>query len=588
MTSFLRLSVSCFSVALALTLSACSSTPRTPDWSAKTPSSTPDEVPDTAYRPIPVDTLYALLVAEIAGQRQRYDVALFNYLDQARRLRDPDIAERAARIGQFVGAPGASLEAVGIWLEQDPDNPNAHQAAAQLLIEQGQFEQAFSHLAVLQQNSGLSQYDYLAAGAGHLPPARQQEILDYLLTLKQQSPRDASLLNAIAIMNQHLERYEEALTYTEKALEVAPKHMGASLQRARILLSLKRYEDAASWISTLRRQYPEHKGLRIMQARTFIDLGEFSRAQQGFAALHQDYPEDAAILLSLALLEEEVGMRAEAREHFYQLLATQEHTNEAHFYLGRIAQEEDALREAVDHFSQVSGGREYLPAQLNATQLWFELDGLDAAREHLQSQRQLHPNQQINLTRIEMDLLGLNNQPKEAIILANDIVTLQPNNPELRYTRAMLAERIDDLKLAEADLRHILSLEPQHADALNALGYILANRQNRLEEALPLVQQANELRPDTAAIMDSLGWVYFLMGNIDQAKLWLERAYLAMPDHEIAAHYGELLWAQGQTEQALHVWQQGLEHQPNSPVILSTLKRLNVSIQQLWPPKEVN
>ncbi|QQD23592.1 tetratricopeptide repeat protein [Venatoribacter cucullus] len=531
----------------------------------------------TAARPIPAATLYSLLVAEMAGQRQRFDIALYHYMDQARTTGDPAIAERAARIAQFVGSPPHASEAVDIWLQSEPDNPAPHQAAAQLLMEQGQHQQALQHLEELQRLTGISQYDYLAANAGHLPAEQQQELLQHLQQLLQQQPDNASLWYACAIMQQHLARYDEALHSTEKALQKDPQHLSAGIQKARILVLLKRPDDALQWLQKLRRQHPQNKGIQVLQARILLEQRRMEDALNAFSELHKNFPEDAAILLSLALLYEEAGQYEQASACFYQLLASQAHVNEAHFYLGRIADKEGRPDQAINHFSQVDSGREFLPAQLRAAQLMEQEHGLAAARDFLQEQQQQHPQHQTDLLRIEIELLSSAGEYQTALNLLSDELQQQPEHIDLRYTRAMLAERTDNLPLMEADLRHIIERQPQHAEALNALGYALADRTERWAEALPFIERALEISPDNPAVIDSLGWVYFRMGDIDKALPLLEQAFSLMPDHEIAAHLGEVLWLTGDRERALEVWQQGYEQTPDSPIIDRTLERLQVN-----------
>ena len=557
---------------------ATATDPATTTTSSGRPVATAAATPVLKAQPIPAATLYSLLVAEMAGQRQRFDIALYHYMEQARSTRDPDIAERAARIAQFIGSLPHASEAVDIWLQAEPDNPAPHQAAAQLLMEQGQHQRALQHLQTLQRLTGVSQYDYLAANAGHLPPEQQKQLLQHLQQLLQQQPDNASLWYACAIMQQHLEQYADALNSAEQALHKDPQHLSAGIQKARILVLQARPDDALRWLQKLHRQHPQHKGIQVLQARILLEQRRMTEALDAFLVLHQNFPEDTAILLSLALLHEEAGQYEQASACFYQLLASQAHTNEAHFYLGRIADKEGRPDQAINHFSQVDSGREFLPAQLKAAQLMEQEHGLAAARDFLQEQQQAYPDQYIELLRIEVELLSSAADYVSALELLSSALQQQPDHTDLRYTRAMLAERTDNLALMETDLRHIIERQPQHAEALNALGYALADRTDRWAEALPLIERALAISPNNPAVIDSLGWVYFRMGDIDKALPLLEQAFSLMSDHEIAAHLGEVLWLTGERDRALIVWQQGYEQTPDSPIINRTLERLQVNL----------
>ena len=149
----------------------------------------------------------------------------------------------------------------------------------------------------------------------------------------------------------------------------------------------------------------------------------------------------------------------------------------------------------------------------------------------------------------------------------------KPDDTTLLYARGLMAEKADQLKLAEADLRKVIELDPKSADALNALGYTLADRTDRYEEALGYILRASELVPDDPAILDSLGWVNYRMGRMDEAMKWLSKAFEKLEDAEIAAHYGEVLWVNGQKDKAREIWAKGKKQNAKNPVLIETLKR---------------
>lgn len=536
-----------------------------------------DEPSSIKYRPIKADTLYALLTAEMAGHRKRFDIALDQYLQQAQSTKDPDIAERTVRIALFMGSSHHAMEALKVWLEVEPENPILHQTAAQVLMESGDFKQALVHMQTLQRLTGVSQYDFLAANAGHLSNTYKEELLEDLQTIKLTQPRNASLLYAEGLMFQHLKQYPESYTAIEDALRIKPDLLSAALQKARVLVMLERSDDALKWLTKLRKKHPKNKGVQVLYARILLEQQQYNQAHSAFKELHKNFPEDSNILLSLALLNDELGYKEEARDSFYQLVVNEEHLSEAHFYLGRLAEEIGYTHEAISHYSQVAPSREFLAAQLKGAYLIKSEFGLNTAQEFLQDNSEHYPSYKNELFRIELELLIDDGEFEQALTLLSEAIERMPENIDLLYTRAMLGERTDDLQLLEADLRTILTIQPNHTDSLNALGYTLADRTNRFDEALELIQQAYRQRPNSPAIMDSLGWVYFRMGDFDNAFPLLEKAFSAYPDHEIAAHLGELLWITDQQDRAVEVWQAGLENNPNSSTILNTLERLKIN-----------
>ena len=152
-----------------------------------------------------------------------------------------------------------------------------------------------------------------------------------------------------------------------------------------------------------------------------------------------------------------------------------------------------------------------------------------------------------------------------------------PDDEQLRYARSLFSEKLGNIDDVESGLQHIIDRDPNNATALNALGYSLANlSSSRLDEAEQLVKRALELEPDDPAIIDSYGWIMLLKGNINEAVAQLERAFELTQDHEIAAHLGEALWLIGDKLRAKTVWQEGLKDTPNSPIIMDTLRKLEL------------
>ncbi len=531
---------------------------------------------EPVYRPIPAPTLYSLLVAEIAGQRQRYDISLYNYLDQARKTRDPAVAERALRIAQFVGSVPHAVEAAGLWLESDPRNPAAQQAAAHLAIEQHRYSEAMVHLEKLLQLTGISQFDYLAATTGSVGVEEQRAVLNDLEIYSERYPTDATLWYARAIMEQNLNQFDTAIEHINYALKLDPDQVSAAIQKGRILVATGHNSDAIKWLAKVQKKHPDNKPAAILHAKLLLQEHSIEDARDAFLEVNERFPDDSSVILSLGLIEEELGNIATAREHLLTLVERQQYLNEAHFYLGRIAETETDPELAISHYEQVTESREFLPAHLNASRLISDEQGLNAARVYLNDMRRAYPKESSNLTRIEVELLSKDGEKEQAVSLISHALAAEPNNTNLLYTRAMLAEQLENFDLLESDLRYLIKLEPNHSEALNALGYSLADRTDRFDEALSLIQRALELSPNNPAIIDSLGWLYFRQGNMKDAGPLLKRAFELMEDHEIAAHYGEYLWAIGEQEKAWKIWQQGLKQNPESSIIKRTLERLNL------------
>jgi len=184
------------------------------------------------------------------------------------------------------------------------------------------------------------------------------------------------------------------------------------------------------------------------------------------------------------------------------------------------------------------------------------------------------PELEIMLVAVEVDALMSTNQLERADALLSATLEIYADNVDLLFARALLSDRQGNLARAEEDLRRIIALEPQNATALNQLGYTLADRTDRHEEALALLERAIAADPEDPAIIDSLAWAQYKLGRYEEALANLERAFAVFPDAEVAAHLGEVLWMMGRQDDANRVWNEALRERPDSAILLNTIERL--------------
>jgi tetratricopeptide (TPR) repeat protein len=243
------------------------------------------------------------------------------------------------------------------------------------------------------------------------------------------------------------------------------------------------------------------------------------------------------------------------------------------FYLGQVTEEQKRFPEALQWYGEVTRGEQFMPAQIRTAQVMSKQGNLDGARKYLQNVSAANNDQRAQLIMAEAQLLRDANQPKEAFDVVERGLDKLPNNPELLYDYAMLAEKLDRLDILESSLRQVIKLRPDHAHAYNALGYSLADRNLRLDEARTLIDQALKLAPDDSYIIDSLGWVLYRQGKTEEALKELQRAYAGRQDAEIAAHLGEVLWVLGRRVEAQKVWDEALAKTPSNDVLIKTVQK---------------
>ena len=544
-----------------------------PAAAVKPASSAP--TPSASFSP---DTLYSLLVAEIAGQRDRFDVALDNYVEQARATDDPAVAERAYTIAQYLGADDAALETALIWANSAEDNLDAQRAAAIQLARAGRHEEAMLYMEQVLQAKGDTHFDFLALTAAQSDPQARAGLLQSFERLLKRYPDNAQLLFGRAVLLQQDGRTAEALSSLE-AHPTAGNEVAPLLLRVRLLHALHRDAEVQPLLKEGIRQHPDEKRLRLAYARELLESQKLDEARAQFAEMLQRFPEDDDLRLSLALVEIEAKERAGARRHLHELLERGAHVDAAHFNLGRLAEEDGDSAAALREYAQVGPGNEYLPAQARRTELLVKAGRAAEAMRLLAEARDSQPDYALQLYLIEIESLSNQERIGDAWQRVEQALKQFPDDLNLLYTRAMLAEKRGDLAGLERDLRYIIAHEPDNAMALNALGYTLADRTTRYAEARQLIERAYAISPTDPAILDSLGWVNYRQGNLAEAEKLLRKALERMPDHEVAAHLGEVLWAAGKQDEARKVWREAQTDTPDSDALRDTLKRLTGKVK---------
>lgn len=550
----------------------------TPESSPPVEEATPQAVePDTGtYSSFSSDTLYALLVAELAGQRNRFDIALGNYVQQANATQDAGVAERGFRIAEYLGAEQAALDTAMIWASNAPDNLDAQRAAAVQLARAGRYEQSMEYMEKVLQGQGDTHFDFLALSAAETDPDTRTGLLKSFDQLLVKHPDNPQLKFGKAVLLQQDGRPEEALALLE-ARSSSEQEVPSILLQARLLQILERDKEAVPLLEKSLRQHPEDKRLRLTYARLLVEQNRLDEAMGEFATLVQQHPGDDDLRFSMALVCLEAQAWREAIVYLEDLIARGSHRDAAYFNLGRAYRELNQPEQALSAFANVGPGNEYLPAKLMQAELLFALDRNEEASRLLASARDEQPDYAIQLYLIEIEALSGQQRLDAAWQLTEQALQQFPEDLNLLYTRAMIAEKRGDLAQLEQDLRFIIKREPDNAMAINALGYTLADRTDRYEEALALIEQAYRLSPDDAAILDSLGWVNYRLGNLEEAETQLRNALERFPDHEVAAHLGEVLWVSGEQREARAVWTEALKQQPDSQILRETIKRLTGS-----------
>ena len=563
-------------IACALLLACASQPPATgPEQPPEAAAAPPPAPPPPPGRAIPDDSVYPLLLAEFALRRGAFDVALEQYSAQAPLLRDPGVSAHTTHLAQYLAREPEALEAAQLWVELEPDNLEANNTLAILLIRQGRNVQALPHFALLARAGEEVNFPTVLNDFEQLSPAEQAELSQGVERLAREMPDNTQVLLTWAMIQAETRQFEASLATLQQVFALEPDQKQAALLEAKILMAQGSPQPFAR-LERMLAADPQDTQVRLQYAR-MLTATDLVAAQEQFEVLSNQAPRNGELLLSLALLNRETGDNAAAKNYLRQLLALEQHVDEAHYYLGRIAEEDGDQQAAIYEYKQVEEGREFVAANGRLGLIYISSGRLEEYGAHFDQLRREYPDRLEQLYGVEADLLARENEIAAALAVINEALQQMPDSTALRYARAMLAEEQGDLALLESDLRRIIAEEPDNATAMNALGYTLANRTQRYEEAYGLISQALALQPNEPAIMDSMGWVLYRMNRNEEALDYLARAYAAFPDPEVAAHLGEVLWVSGDTGKAKQVWQGALLKDPDNPVLVETLQRLEVT-----------
>ena len=329
-------------------------------------------------------------------------------------------------------------------------------------------------------------------------------------------------------------------------------------------------EAATAALSQLVDNYPDNLELRQAYGRLLLQQGDYEAARAVFAVIVEARPNDGNVLYTQALIHIEMQQYDEATALLQRVLSTGERTDESHYYLGRIAELEGDVTKAIGHYRRVEANNHQRDAVFRLARLLGSEDQLSEARQVLSRyrQRSREPAVQVQTYVLEAALLRDARDYSAGMSLLNEALQEHRGDFELLYARALMAERLGDIDRLEEDLRFILRQDPNNVTALNALGYTLADRTDRHQEAYTYITRAYAQRPDDAAVTDSMGWVLYRLGRLDEAENLLRRAHAMMDDGEIASNLAKVLFAQGKHTEARQVLEAALEKYPEHERLL--------------------
>jgi tetratricopeptide (TPR) repeat protein len=535
-------------------------------------------------------TLFLILAGEMALNKGQIAVATESYKEAALFSRDPAVVERAAHLAAASRRTDLALALAKLWRNLQPASADAFDMQAQLLFQTGRFADLTLFLG---QGLGTAPrpaqrkiFDLLAHMAeGGIAPAQRQGFKAMADALASKAPKlpDAHYVEALAALATGDHAAARLQIAQARKLGFADKEALVLLE-ARLIAQEKSdagSKEIISLLSGFLKTHPEARELRLALARAYLAKNDIRPARVQFARLARDNPDRTDILYPAALLALEEGDTKSARDLLTRLLSLPFDHGAALFFLGQADEADKDPAGALAYYKRVPpGSGHFWQARESAVRLMLQPS--KTASRDAQAKEALAfvaatpvgtADDRLQRDRLKARLEAEAGDNKAAYQTLEAATKYAPDDPNLAYDLALAADRTGHFAEMEKLLRKLIADEPENANALNALGYSLADRGEKLPEALGLIGKALELDPKSPYIQDSMGWVLYRMGRLDAAQAALEKAWKTLPDPEIAAHLGEVLWKSGKQAEALKLWDQATKDSPGNDTLNKTRAR---------------
>jgi len=526
--------------------------------------------------PTSEDVMYGVLAGEYLGAEGDLQGAVEEYLEAAMNSDDPEIARRATRIAFAAEAWQQASMAADRWALLDPQNVAAHESAAVAMLNLGDYLGAeFQIMQMLDlmhdSTEGWLRVSNLLARASD--PAQADATLQQILERRQNaSGSDVSYARSqLAVQSRNL---QQAFELARRAVEQDPDRIEFLTWAARLALSLQLPKTALEYISRAWQLQPDDHDLTLAYADLLARSGDADAARKVMREMQQT-PD---VMLSRILFELAAGDRDAAVTLFNEFDGMPFPDAEEKAYCqGQAAEALDFGQRAIEFYGQVVTGERALAAAIRRAELMAHLGDLEGARRALAELRQQPDEAAVEESWLaESRILREAGDQGEAFRLLDRAIQEVPQSVPLLYTHALLAAEMGWVDIAEQNLRVIIAEQPENAAALNALGYTLADQTERFDEAEALIRQAYILQPHEPSIIDSMGWIAYRQGRLDEAEEFLRRAWKLDRNPEIAAHLGEVLWVSGKRDGAVKAWREAQAIDSRNAVLMETLERLEI------------
>jgi tetratricopeptide (TPR) repeat protein len=528
--------------------------------------------------PTSEELMYHVFAAEYLGSEGDLEAAVGEYLEAALESGDAEIARRATQVAFAAQAWLQAAMAADRWAFLDPENVKAHQSATTAMLLTGDYAGAELQLEQIIELMGNTTEAWVLVTsllAQSADTERASLLLGKVLA-SQGAVNHADAMFAQSHLAARSRDLNRAFELAERAVELEPERIEFLTWAGRLALNLNKIGAGLQYVERAWKQNPGDHDLTLAYADLLSQTQRVDEARLVLKKMQQT-PD---VMFARILFEINIQDREAAEKLFSQFDSMEfDDPNETAFYQAQAAEALEKISRAIELYAQVESGDKAVVAGIRRAELMAGAGDVEGARRELADLR-LQSNQVImeESWLAEARILRETGDGKSALEALDKALEQLPGSTSIRYSHALLAAELGWVDVAEADLRIIISEQPENAAALNALGYTLADQTERYEEAEALIRQAFILRPDDASIVDSMGWISYRLGRLDAAEKFLRQAWALNKNPEIAAHLGEVLWINGQQEAARSVWREGMEVGSENPVLQETLQRMEVDL----------
>jgi len=533
--------------------------------------------PDLPKQDLDSSTLENLLVMSFASFQGDWSKATASALSAASSSQDFRVARSATLLALRNSDYPSAVDGAAVWLALKPDSVNAQNMNILALIGAGMLDGAKS--AIKKQIADQNIDDYIKQLAGLIARQNNPEtgfaVIEHMVN---QHPDSAQTNISAAFIAQRFEQYEQAEVWAAKALELQPGWDLAAQVTANLLSAQNKLEQRAEFIDRFVDANPRSVAMRINHAAELGRAEKFDEAYQLTLEVLEDEPKNVNALQYAAALAEQLDDTKLSAKHLRKALDVEPKNDDVRWSLARLAVIDKKYATAERLFDQVTDETMYVRAQIQVANMRAETQSFELALNTLLALQPRTEQDYLAIATTRHYLLMGDYRYEDAFSYVNQALIYAPENLDLLYARALVAAELGKLEVVEQDLGFVISRDPNNANALNALGYTLADQTDRFEEAKELIAKALEIEPKQAHILDSMGWVAYKLNDFPAAIDYLQKAYEASPEAEIAAHLAEVLWESGDTEKAIGLLKESFSKDNKNPVLNKVIERYELDI----------